>query len=154
MRESMQKLEQAQEDSSKKESEITGILNAINQSTLVAELAINGRFTSINDGFLTPFKVRQIATTLDEYRYTPDDTVVEGEIEELYDMENDPNELTNLALKPAHRQRQLAMRAGVFQRNHFASAGPVNADLLTQNADLVQLVSDLIAPGRDVPRVL
>jgi PAS domain S-box-containing protein len=52
MRESMHKLEQAQEDSSKKESEITGILNAINQSTLVAELALNGRFTSINDLFL------------------------------------------------------------------------------------------------------
>ncbi|MGY4318986.1 EcoAI/FtnUII family type I restriction enzme subunit R [Bradyrhizobium sp. JR3.5] len=36
----------------------------------------------INDGFLTPFKVRQIATTLDDYVYTPDDTVVEGEVEE------------------------------------------------------------------------
>jgi len=36
----------------------------------------------INDGFLTPFKVKQIATTLDDYVYTPDDEVVEGEIEE------------------------------------------------------------------------
>ncbi|SNB55664.1 type I restriction enzyme, R subunit [Rhodoplanes sp. JGI PP 4-B12] len=36
----------------------------------------------INDGFLTPFKVKQIATTLDDYLYTPDDKVVEGEIEE------------------------------------------------------------------------
>lgn len=35
----------------------------------------------INDGFLTPFRVKQIATTLDEYVYTPDDQVVEGEIE-------------------------------------------------------------------------
>lgn len=35
----------------------------------------------INDGFLTPFKVRQIATTLDEYVYTPDDHMVEGDIE-------------------------------------------------------------------------
>ncbi|NOU08522.1 MAG: DEAD/DEAH box helicase family protein [Nitrospira sp.] len=35
----------------------------------------------INDGFLTPFKVKQISTTLDEYIYTPDDTLVEGEIE-------------------------------------------------------------------------
>jgi len=35
----------------------------------------------INDGFLTPFKVKQVATTLDEYVYTPDDQVVEGEIE-------------------------------------------------------------------------
>ena len=35
----------------------------------------------INDGFLTPFKVKQIATTLDEYVYTPDDEVIEGEID-------------------------------------------------------------------------
>jgi type I restriction enzyme R subunit len=36
----------------------------------------------INDGFLTPFKVKQIATTLDDYVYTPDDKVIEGEVEE------------------------------------------------------------------------
>lgn len=36
----------------------------------------------INDGFLTPFKVKRIKTTLDEYIYTSDDTVVEGEVEE------------------------------------------------------------------------
>lgn len=35
----------------------------------------------INDGFLTPFKVKQISTTLDEYVYTPDDRILEGEIE-------------------------------------------------------------------------
>ncbi len=35
----------------------------------------------INDGFLTPFRVKQISTTLDEYVYTPDDTVIEGELE-------------------------------------------------------------------------
>ena len=34
----------------------------------------------INDGFLTPFKVRQIATTLDDYVYTPDDRIVDGEV--------------------------------------------------------------------------
>ena len=41
----------------------------------------------INDGFLTPFKVKQIQTTLDYYVYTPDDTVVEGEVEagKIYD---------------------------------------------------------------------
>ena len=32
----------------------------------------------INDGFLTPFKVKQISTTIDEYVYTPDDQLVEG----------------------------------------------------------------------------
>jgi type I restriction enzyme, R subunit len=36
----------------------------------------------INDGFLTPFRVRQIATTLDEYVYTADDMVIEGDVEE------------------------------------------------------------------------
>ena len=35
----------------------------------------------INDGFLTPFKVRQIETSLDEYLYNPDDDVVEGEVD-------------------------------------------------------------------------
>ena len=35
----------------------------------------------INDGFLTPFRVKQISTTLDEYVYTPDDTVLDGEVE-------------------------------------------------------------------------
>ncbi len=35
----------------------------------------------INDGFLTPFKVKQIDTTIDEYIFTSDDTVLEGEVE-------------------------------------------------------------------------
>jgi type I restriction enzyme R subunit len=35
----------------------------------------------INDGYLTPFRVKQISTSLDEYVYTTDDTVVEGEVE-------------------------------------------------------------------------
>jgi len=41
----------------------------------------------INDGFLTPFKVKQIQTTMDYYVYTPDDTVVEGDVEvgKVYD---------------------------------------------------------------------
>jgi type I restriction enzyme R subunit len=36
----------------------------------------------INDGFLTPFKVVQISTTIDDYVYTPDDIIVDGEVEE------------------------------------------------------------------------
>lgn len=34
----------------------------------------------IQDGYLTPFKVRQIATTIDDYLYTPDDEIVRGEV--------------------------------------------------------------------------
>ena len=35
----------------------------------------------INDGFLTPFRLKQISTTLDDYVYTPDDRVIVGEVE-------------------------------------------------------------------------
>ena len=58
----------------------------------------------INDGFLTPFKVKQISTTLDEYVYTPDDTVVEGEIEagERF-VEGDFNRIIEIKEREAHR---------------------------------------------------
>ncbi len=36
----------------------------------------------VNDGYLTPFKVKQIATTLDDYVYTRDDEIIEGEVQE------------------------------------------------------------------------
>jgi len=35
----------------------------------------------INDGYLTPFRVKQIQTTMDEYVYTPDDQLIEGDVE-------------------------------------------------------------------------
>jgi len=35
----------------------------------------------INDGFLTPFRVKQIQSTIDDYTYTTDDTVIEGDIQ-------------------------------------------------------------------------
>jgi type I restriction enzyme R subunit len=36
----------------------------------------------IQDGFLTPFKVKRIQATIDEYVYTNDDEVIEGEVDE------------------------------------------------------------------------
>jgi len=58
----------------------------------------------INDGFLTPFKVREISTTLDDYVYAPDDTVVEGEIEagKRY-VEADFNKIIEIKEREAHR---------------------------------------------------
>jgi type I restriction enzyme R subunit len=58
----------------------------------------------INDGFLTPFRMRQIATTLDEYVYTPDDQVVEGDIEtsKRY-TEADFNKVIEIKEREAHR---------------------------------------------------
>jgi type I restriction enzyme R subunit len=58
----------------------------------------------INDGFLTPFRVKQIATTLDEYIYTPDDEVVDGEIEsgKRY-TESDFNRIIEIKAREAYR---------------------------------------------------
>ena len=36
----------------------------------------------INDGYLTPFKVRQVSTSLDEYQYSLDDDLIEGDLDE------------------------------------------------------------------------
>ncbi len=35
----------------------------------------------IEDGFLTPFKVRQMASTIDEYVYVPEDDIIQGEVQ-------------------------------------------------------------------------
>lgn len=40
--------------------------------------------------------------------------LVENEIEELYDIENDPEELTNLALDRRYRNQLQSMRAGMI----------------------------------------
>lgn len=60
----------------------------------------------INDGFLTPFKVKRIKTTLDDYIYTPDDTVLEGDIEEgkLYE-EKDFNRKIVIPARERYRVR-------------------------------------------------
>ena len=60
----------------------------------------------INDGYLTPFKVKQISTTLDEYVYTPDDQLIEGEVEtgKRY-TESDFNRTIEIKEREAHRVR-------------------------------------------------
>ncbi|MEI7727081.1 MAG: DEAD/DEAH box helicase family protein [Bacteroidota bacterium] len=58
----------------------------------------------INDGFLTPFKVKRIKTTLDDYLYTSDDDVIEGMVEEgkLY-KEPDFNRIIEIKAREAKR---------------------------------------------------
>ncbi|MBP7735039.1 MAG: DEAD/DEAH box helicase family protein [Spirochaetes bacterium] len=69
----------------------------------------------INDGFLTPFKVKQISTTLDEYVYTPDDKLVEGEIEvgKLY-TEDDFNKI--IEIKEREKKRVEIFMSQIDQR--------------------------------------
>jgi type I restriction enzyme, R subunit len=60
----------------------------------------------IEDGFLTPFKVKQIKTTIDEYTYQSDDNIVEGEIEEgrIY-TESDFNRIIQIKEREQKRVR-------------------------------------------------
>ncbi|MBC7391630.1 MAG: DEAD/DEAH box helicase family protein [Opitutaceae bacterium] len=60
----------------------------------------------INDGFLTPFKVKRIKTTLDDYIYTSDDQIIEGEIEQgrIY-KEGDFNRIIEIKEREAKRVR-------------------------------------------------
>ncbi len=58
----------------------------------------------INDGFLTPFKVKRVQTTLDKYIYVSDDTIIEGEIEEGREYgENDFNKIIEIKEREAKR---------------------------------------------------
>jgi type I restriction enzyme R subunit len=60
----------------------------------------------IEDGFLTPFKVKKISTSLDEYTYQPDDNVVEGEIEEGRNYkESDFNRIIEIKAREEKRVR-------------------------------------------------
>jgi type I restriction enzyme R subunit len=68
----------------------------------------------INDGFLTPFKVKQVSTTLDSYIFTPDDEVLEGEVEEgkVYE-EEDFNKI--IEIQERERKRVEIMLAEIDQ---------------------------------------
>ena len=58
----------------------------------------------INDGFLTPFKVKRIKTTLDDYLYTSDDQIIDGEVQQgrLYE-EKDFNKIIVIKEREAKR---------------------------------------------------
>jgi type I restriction enzyme R subunit len=94
----------------------------------------------IQDGFLTPFKVKRIQTTIDEYIYTPDDEVIEGEVDEghVY-TEKDFNK--TIVIREREKKRVEDMLAAinpnektlVFCANQ-AHAGMIR-DLINQTAD-------------------
>ena len=94
----------------------------------------------INDGFLTPFKVKRIKTTLDDYRYTSDDTIVEGEIEEgkLYE-EKDFNRTIEIVEREAKRVNIFLDEANQNEKAIIFCANQGHAalirDLVNQNAN-------------------
>jgi type I restriction enzyme R subunit len=89
----------------------------------------------VNDGFLTPFKVKRIKTTLDDYAYTSDDQVVEGEIEEgkIYE-ESDFNKIIEIK----EREKK---RVSVFMENINQNEKTI---VFCANQDHALLVRDLI----------
>jgi len=91
----------------------------------------------INDGFLTPFKVKRIKTTLDDYIYTSDDNIIEGEIEEgkLYE-EADFNKIIEIKEREAKRVKIFLDEANPNDKTIIFCATQVHAaavrDLINQ----------------------
>jgi arylsulfatase A-like enzyme len=73
-------------------------------------------------------KVGQVPwyVSLHDGRYKYIRTLVEGEVEELYDLDDDPQELTNLAGDPKHRERTLTMREQTIAELRRTGAGFVD----------------------------
>ena len=92
----------------------------------------------INDGFLTPFKVKRIKTTLDDYIYTSDDNIIEGEIEEgkLY-KEEDFNKIIEIKAREKERVKIFMNEANENEKTIIFCATQVHAsavrELVNQN---------------------
>ena len=93
----------------------------------------------INDGFLTPFRVKQINTTIDEYLYAPDDTVVEGDIEEgkVYS-EEEMNRVIEIKEREEYRVKKFLEMMNQDQKSIVFCATQKHAlavrDLVNQNS--------------------
>ncbi len=92
----------------------------------------------INDGFLTPFKVKRIKTTLDDYIFTSDDNIIEGEIEEgkLY-KEEDFNKIIEIKAREEERVKIFMNEANENEKTIIFCATQEHAalvrDLVNQN---------------------
>ena len=93
----------------------------------------------INDGFLTPFKVKQIATTMDDYVFTPDDSVIEGDVEagKRYE-EKDFNKIIEIKEREAYRVKLFMEMVDQREKTIVFCANPIHAlvvrDLINQIA--------------------
>ncbi|MFT5660209.1 MAG: type I restriction enzyme R subunit [Sulfurimonas sp.] len=91
----------------------------------------------INDGFLTPFKVKRIKTTLDDYTYVSDDNIIEGEVEEgkLY-KEEDFNKIIEIKQREATRVKIFMDEANENEKTIIFCATQIHAaavrDLVNQ----------------------
>jgi type I restriction enzyme R subunit len=85
----------------------------------------------INDGFLTPFKVKRIKTTLDDYIYTSDDTVIEGEVEQGKQYtESDFNKSIEIQAREAERVQIFLNNANPNEKTIIFCATQEHAGLI------------------------
>ena len=97
----------------------------------------------ITDGFLSPFKVRRIQTTMDEYVYSPEDDIVEGEVEEgkLY-TESDFNRIIEIEAREKKRVKLILQNINPNDKTIVFCASQTHA------ANVRDLINQL-SPNRD-----
>lgn len=92
----------------------------------------------INDGFLTPFKVKEISTTIDTYNYTADDEVESGEVEEREYTEADFNRIIEIKAREEYRVKLFMDSINQNQKTLVFCATQIHAaavrDLINQYA--------------------
>jgi len=93
----------------------------------------------INDGFLTPFKVKEISTTLDDYTYTADDEVESGEIDDEREYtEADFNRIIEIKAREEYRVKLFMDSMNQNQKTLVFCATQIHAaavrDLINQYA--------------------
>jgi type I restriction enzyme R subunit len=91
----------------------------------------------INDGFLTPFKVKEFTTTIDEYEFTGDDDVETGEIEQNRKYtEADFNRIIEIKEREEYRVKLFMDRINQTQKTLVFCATQIHAaairDLINQ----------------------
>ena len=98
----------------------------------------------INDGFLTPFKVRRIQTTLDDYIYTSDDQIIEGEVEEgrIYE-EADFNKIIEIKEREAKR---VQLMLGDINQNEKSLVFCATQDHAAAVRDLINQYKESTSP--------
>ena len=94
----------------------------------------------VNDGFLTPFKVKRVKTTMDDYIYTSDDQIIEGEVEEgkIY-TEPDFNKIIEIKAREAKR---VAVVMDEINQNEKTIIFCANQDHAAAVRDLVNQIKE------------
>ncbi len=97
----------------------------------------------IEDGYLTPFKVRQMASTIDEYVYDPTDDVIRGEVEAGRKFtEDDFNRIIEIPERELSRVREFMSQMDQRQKTLVFCATQAHAALVRDLINQVKTSAD------------